>query len=94
MPSAVLIGEASARALPLAKEAIEPAKPVLLHRVGDAQAFLPATATLQQAADLPSLAARAAAGALRLTQASAAAAYIEGPQGDPIFATAGEFSVP
>ncbi|MFL5310687.1 MAG: sigma-54 interaction domain-containing protein [Myxococcales bacterium] len=47
---------------------------------------------IQDVGDLRTLAERAAGGALRMIDGSASAAYIERPNGEPIFVSAGQFS--
>jgi transcriptional regulator with PAS, ATPase and Fis domain len=90
MTSASSVGEASSL-LSANSEAEQPAEPLPFHRSTAAQALLAALMAIQDAPDPRTLAERAAAGALRLAQASFSAVYIEGPHRDPIFSAAGQF---
>ncbi|MFL5313196.1 MAG: sigma-54 interaction domain-containing protein [Myxococcales bacterium] len=91
MTSARSIGKATAL-LPAVSHDDRPAEPLPFHRLTAAQALVAAIMAMQDAPDPRTLAERAAAGALRLTQASAAAVYIEGTHREPIFAAAGQSS--
>jgi len=66
----------------------------MLHCVDSARAPPGALLTIEDTTELSDIADRAATETLRLTGAVAAAAYIEGPGGNPVFAAAGEFPVP
>ncbi|HEY5678159.1 MAG TPA: hypothetical protein VIR81_15300, partial [Myxococcales bacterium] len=55
--------------------------------------LLTAIRSMQEAASLKTVAEHAAAGLLRLTDASAATAYIVSASGERVFATAGQLSL-
>jgi transcriptional regulator with PAS, ATPase and Fis domain len=92
MTSVSSIGKASGL-LSVDSEEEQPGEPLPFHRLTAAQALLAAIMAMQDAADPRTLAERAAAAALRLTQASSTAVYIAGAQRDPLCAVAGHSSV-
>ncbi|HEY6912442.1 MAG TPA: sigma 54-interacting transcriptional regulator [Myxococcales bacterium] len=64
-----------------------------LHPPGHPPALLEAIRTMQEAADLKTVAEHAAAGVLQLTDAVAATAYVVTASGERVFATAGQISL-
>ena len=92
MTSAGWTGEMSDR-FPANSELPQHTESLLSHRVSAARTLLAVMMSMQDAVDLRTFAERAANGVLRLTQATAAAAYIVNGHGEPIFAAAGHFSL-